>query len=142
MKAHKILIIEDDPALLRGLKDNFEARGYHVRTANDGQKGLAAILQEPPDAVLLDLMLPKVNGYEICCAARSRRLHTPIIILTAKNSEADMLRGLQLGADDYITKPFDIRELVDRTHALCSLGSTCSSLFGKEDDPQNSEANS
>ena len=138
----KILIIEDDPALLRGLKDNFEARGYQVSTANDGQKGLAAILQEPPDAVVLDLMLPKVNGYEICCAARSRHVHTPIIMLTARNAEEDMLRGLQLGADDYITKPFNVRELVDRTEALCRLGSACSSLFAKETDSQSSNTNS
>jgi DNA-binding response OmpR family regulator len=141
MKAHKILIIEDDPALLRGLKDNFEARGYQVRTANDGQKGLAAILQEPPDAVLLNLMLPKVNGYEICRAARSRHVHTPILILTARNREEDVRLGLQLGADDYITKPFNISELMDRTEALCRLGSACSSLFGKESDPQIGEAN-
>jgi len=77
---------------------------------------------------VLDLMLPKINGYEICCAARSRHLHIPIIMLTARNSEEDMLRGLQLGADDYITKPFSVRELVDRTEALCRLGSA-SSLF-------------
>ena len=129
MNARKILIIEDDPALLRGLKDNFEARGYQVRTANDGQKGLAAILQEPPDAVVLDLMLPKVNGFEVCCATRSRHLHTPIIMLTARNNEEDMLRGLQLGADDYITKPFSVRDLVDRTEALCRLGAASSVLF-------------
>src|SRR5437667_11189161 len=101
MRAHKILIIEDDPALLRGLKDNFEARGYQVRTANDGQKGLAAILQEPPDAVVLDLMLPKVNGFEVCCAARSRRLHIPIIMLTARNGEEDVMGVRHLGADHY-----------------------------------------
>ena len=138
----KILIIEDDLALLRGLKDNFEARGYQVRTANDGQKGLAAILQDPPDAVVLDLMLPKVNGYEICCAARARHLHTPIIMLTARNAEEDMLRGLQLGADDYITKPFSVRDLVDRTEALCRLGSASSALFGTESNSKTSDANS
>src|SRR5437870_5577759 len=110
MKARKILIIEDDLALLRGLKDNFQAQGYQVRTANDGQKGLAAMLLDPPDVLLLDLMLPRINGYEICRAARSRRVHTPIIMLTARSQEEDMVRGLRLGADDYITKPFDIRE--------------------------------
>jgi len=139
MKAHKILIIEDDPAMLRGLKDNFEARGFDVRTANDGQKGLTAILQEPPDAVLLDLMLPRINGYEICRAARARRLHMPIIMLTARNREEDIVRGLQTGADDYITKPFSIRELVGRTEALCCLGSAWS-LFDRQSDEKNQKA--
>jgi DNA-binding response OmpR family regulator len=128
MSAKKILIVEDDPALLRGLKDNFQAEGYQVRTANDGQRGLAAILQDPPDVVLLDLMLPKINGYEICRAARSRHLHTPIIMLTAKGREEDIFRGLHLGADDYITKPFNIRDLIARTQALCRLEEACSAL--------------
>jgi len=111
MTSQAILIIEDDPALLRGLKDNFETQGYLVRTANDGRKGLDALLKEPPDLLLLDLMLPKVNGYEICQTARSRQLDLPIIMLTAKGQEDDIIRGLELGADDYVTKPFSIREL-------------------------------
>ena len=77
MTARKVLIVEDDAALLRGLKDNFQAQGYQVRTANDGEKGLEALLRDPPDLVLLDVMLPKVNGYEICRLARSRRLQHP-----------------------------------------------------------------
>ena len=132
MNAKRILIVEDDPALLRGLKDNFQAEGYQVRTAIDGQRGLAAILQDPPDVVLLDLMLPKINGYEICRAARSRHLHTPIIMLTAKGGEEDIFRGLQLGADDYITKPFSIRELIARTQALCRLEKAYSSLLDRQ----------
>ncbi len=119
MSASKsILLIEDDPALLRGLKDNFAAQGYEVRTANDGQKGLESVLNEPPDLVLLDLMLPKVDGYEICRAARSRKLDMPIIMLTAKGQEDDIVRGLELGADDYVTKPFSIRELLARVKAF------------------------
>lgn len=113
-----ILIIEDDAALLRGLKDNFETQGYAVRTASDGQRGLAAVLKEPPDLLLLDLMLPKVNGYEICRAARSKHLDMPIIMLTAKGQEDDVVRGLELGADDYVTKPFSIRELLARVKAF------------------------
>jgi DNA-binding response OmpR family regulator len=113
-----ILIIEDDAVLLRGLKDNFEAAGYRVRTANDGRRGLDALLQEPPDLLLLDLMLPKVNGYDICKAARSRDLQMPIIMLTAKGQEEDIVRGLELGADDYVTKPFGIRELLARIKAF------------------------
>lgn len=113
-----ILIVEDDPALLRGLKDNFETEGYDVRTAKDGQKGLDALLKDPPDLLLLDLMLPRVNGYEICRVARSRQLDMPIIMLTARGQEEDIVRGLELGADDYVTKPFSIRELIARVKAF------------------------
>jgi DNA-binding response OmpR family regulator len=118
MSPKTLLIIEDDPVLLRGLKDNFEAQGYQVRTAKDGQKGLDALLAAPPDLLLLDLMLPKVNGYEICRTARSRQLDMPIIMLTAKGQEEDIVRGLELGADDYVTKPFSIRELIARVKAF------------------------
>jgi len=118
MNPQTILIIEDDPALLRGLKDNFETQGYLVRLANNGQKGLDTLLADPPDLVLLDLMLPKVNGYEICRAARARQLDMPIIMLTAKGQEEDIVRGLELGADDYVTKPFSIRELIARVKAF------------------------
>lgn len=118
MKTQSILIVEDDPALLRGLKDNFEAQGYQVRTANNGQKALAALDLEPPDLLLLDLMLPKVNGYEVCKSVRARQLDLPIIMLTAKGQEDDIVRGLELGADDYVTKPFGIRELLARVKAF------------------------
>jgi len=123
MTARKVLIVEDNLALLRGLKDNFQAQGYQVRTANDGEKGLEALLRDPPDLLLLDLMLPKVNGYEICRLARSRRLHTPIIMLSAKGQEDDIVRGLELGADDYVTKPFGIRELLARAKLFSRRGS-------------------
>ena len=122
MKGARILIIEDEPALLRGLKDNFETEGYEVRTAQNGEKGLDALLHDPPDLLLLDLMLPKVNGYEICRAARARQLDLPIIMLTAKGQEDDIVRGLELGADDYVTKPFSIRELLARVKALLRRG--------------------
>src|SRR6476660_1410808 len=113
-----ILIIEDDAALVRGLKDNFEAQGYTVRTANDGQKGLDTLFKAAPDLVVLDLMLPKVNGYEVCRQARARQLTMPIVMLTAKGQEDDIVRGLELGADDYVTKPFSIRELLARVKAF------------------------
>ncbi len=113
-----VLIIEDDPTLLRGLKDNFLARGFRVRTASDGQEGLNAALKDPPDLVLLDIMLPKVNGYEVCRAIRQHELDMPIIMLTAKGQEEDIIRGLELGADDYVTKPFGIRELLARAKAF------------------------
>jgi CheY-like chemotaxis protein len=118
MTARKVLIVEDNAALLRGLKDNFQAQGYQVRTANDGAKGLEAFFNDPPDLVLLDLMLPKVNGYEICRQARARQLSTPILMLSAKCQEDDIVRGLELGADDYVTKPFGIRELLARAKRL------------------------
>jgi len=129
MNAFKLLIIEDDPALLRGLKDNFEAQGYSVHTANDGQKGLDALLKEPPDLLLLDLMLPRVNGYEVCRTARARKLDFPILMLTAKGQEDDIVRGLELGADDYVTKPFGIRELLARVKALLRRTDTGSDRF-------------
>ena len=113
-----VLIIEDDPTLLRGLKDNFLARGFRVRTAGDGQEGLNAALKDPPDLVLLDIMLPKVNGYEVCRVIRQHELDMPIIMLTAKGQEEDIVRGLELGADDYVTKPFGIRELLARAKAF------------------------
>jgi DNA-binding response OmpR family regulator len=122
MTARKILIVEDDAALLRGLKDNFQAQGYQVRTANDGEKGLEAFLRDPPDLALLDVMLPKVNGYEICRLARSHDLRTPILMLSAKCRVDDVLRGLALGADDYVTKPFGIRDLLARAKRLSRCG--------------------
>jgi two-component system, OmpR family, alkaline phosphatase synthesis response regulator PhoP len=118
MHGSSVLIIEDDPALLRGLKDNFEAQDYRVQLARDGREGLSAALASPPDLLVLDIMLPKLNGFEICRALRSKRLEMPIIMLTAKGQEEDIVRGLELGADDYVTKPFSIRELMARAKAF------------------------
>jgi DNA-binding response OmpR family regulator len=113
-----ILIIEDDATLVRGLTDNFRTQGYDVRSAADGNLGLAAALGEPPDLMLLDIMLPKLNGYEICRQVRAQKLALPIIMLTAKGQEEEIVLGLELGADDYVTKPFSIRELLARVKAL------------------------
>lgn len=113
-----VLIVEDDPTMLRGLKDNFEFHGYHVLTADDGEAGLNAALNARPDLILLDLMLPKINGYEVCRLIRKEKLEMPIIMLTAKGEESDIVLGLNLGADDYVTKPFSIKELLARTEAL------------------------
>jgi DNA-binding response OmpR family regulator len=118
MIAPSILIVEDDSTLARGLKDNFETQGYRVRVARNGQEGLDAALANPPDLLLLDIMLPKMNGYEICRAVRAKKLDMPIIMLTAKGQEEDIVRGLELGADDYVTKPFSIRELLARAQAF------------------------
>lgn len=113
-----ILIVEDDPTMRRGLKDNFEFHGYRVLTADDGEAGLDAALNARPDLILLDLMLPKINGYEVCRLIRKEKLEMPIIMLTAKGEESDIVLGLNLGADDYVTKPFSIKELLARTEAL------------------------
>jgi len=113
-----ILIIEDDPTMLRALKDNFEFKSYRVLTAVDGEEGLNSALNEKPDLILLDIMLPKINGYEVCRLIRKEKLDMPIIMLTAKGEESDIVLGLNLGADDYVTKPFSIRELLARTEAM------------------------
>ena len=118
MQSASLLIIEDDPALLRGLKDNFEAESYRVELARDGREGLAMALAHPPNLILLDIMLPKVNGYEICRSLRARHVDSTIIMLTAMGQEDDIVRGLELGADDYVTKPFGIRELLARANAF------------------------
>ena len=114
----EILIIEDDPAMLRGLKDNFTFKGYRVITAADGDAGLSAALDAKPDLILLDIMLPKINGYEICRLIRAEGHDMPIIMLTAKGQESDIILGLNLGADDYVTKPFNIQELLARVNAF------------------------
>lgn len=118
MNEPSILIIEDDPAMLRGLRDNFQMHGFRVRTCSGGEQALRLLAQQPPDIVLLDIMLPGLNGYEICRAARQREFSAPIIMLTAKGQEEDIIRGLELGADDYVTKPFSVRELVARVKAF------------------------
>jgi DNA-binding response OmpR family regulator len=118
MTPAKILIIEDDPAILRIIQDNFVTRGYAVQTARNGEEGLEAALNNGPDLVLLDIMLPKLNGFEICRAIRAEKLDMPVLMLTAKGQEEDIVRGLELGADDYITKPFSVRQLMARAQAF------------------------
>lgn len=113
-----VLIVEDDAAMLRGLKDNFVFAGYSVLTADDGEKGLDTALEAKPDLIILDIMLPKINGYEICRLLRAEQLDMPIIMLTAKGEESDIVLGLNLGADDYMTKPFSIKELLARANAF------------------------
>ena len=114
----RILIVEDDHALLRGLSDNFQSAGFDVDTATQGDTGLAQALAQPPDLLLLDIMLPQMNGYDICRRLRQAKLDVPILMLTAKGQEEDIVRGLELGADDYVTKPFGIRELLARVQSL------------------------
>jgi DNA-binding response OmpR family regulator len=114
----RILIIEDDLAILRGLKDNLEIESYEVLTAEDGERGYAALKEKKPDLVILDLMLPKMSGYELCRRVRHEGLTTPILMLTARGEEKDRVAGLDQGADDYVTKPFSVPEFLARVRAL------------------------
>jgi DNA-binding response OmpR family regulator len=118
MPRAKVLIVEDDPAMLRGLTDNFSLRGHATVTAADGREGLDAVLRERPDLIVLDIMLPSMNGYEICRRVREAGLDMPIIMLTAKGQEEDVVLGLKMGADDYVKKPFSIKELLARADAF------------------------
>jgi DNA-binding response OmpR family regulator len=118
MPPETVLIVEDDPTMLRALRDNFEFQGYRVLTAMDGEAGLNAALDGRPDVIVLDIMLPKINGYEVCRLVREQGLDMPIIMLTAKGQESDIVLGLNLGADDYVTKPFSIKELLARANAF------------------------
>jgi len=114
----RILIIEDDVAILRGLKDNLEYEGYGVLSATDGEQGYALIREKKPDLVILDLMLPRLGGYEVCRKVRAEGGNVPILILTARGEEVDKVHGLNIGADDYMTKPFSVKELLARIQAI------------------------
>jgi DNA-binding response OmpR family regulator len=120
----RILIIEDDVAILRGLKDNLEYEGYAVLSATDGEQGYAMIREQKPDLVILDLMLPRLSGYEVCGKVRAEGGNVPILILTARGEEVDKVHGLNIGADDYMTKPFSVKELLARIQAIFRRAST------------------
>jgi DNA-binding response OmpR family regulator len=113
-----ILIVEDEAQMRLGLKDNLEFEGYEVDTAEDGEEGLAKILNNVYDLILLDVMLPKISGFDVCKKARAQGIESSILMLTAKGEEIDKVLGLELGADDYITKPFSLRELLARIKAV------------------------
>jgi len=116
--AKRILIIEDEPDIIRGLKDAFEFEGYRVLAAADGSTGIHLARGEAPDCIVLDLMLPDANGYEVCQELRRINGLVPILMLTARSQESDKIRGLEVGADDYVTKPFSVGELLARIRAL------------------------
>lgn len=118
MNMQQILIVEDEQAMLSGLKDNLEIEGYLVDTADDGITALKKIEKNHYDLVLLDVMLPNISGFDICKNVRKQGITTPIILLTARGEEIDKVLGLELGADDYITKPFSLRELLARIKAV------------------------
>ncbi len=110
----RVLIVEDDTSLLFGLKKNLQFEGYEVFTASDGEAGLGMAVDERPDLIVLDVMLPRMNGFEVCEVLRSHEIETPVIFLTAKSLPADKITGLNIGGDDYMTKPFSVEELLAR----------------------------
>ena len=124
----RILVVEDDPAILRGLSDNLKLESHEVLTAADGEAAYRMIGETRPDLIVLDLMLPKLSGYELCRKLRSEGVTTPILMLTARGEEADRVLGLDLGADDYVTKPFSVRELMARVRALLRRTQATSAL--------------
>src|SRR5215475_6360960 len=123
-KRPRILIVEDEPAMVAGLRDNFEYEGYEVLSAADGAEGLERALAEDPDLIVLDVMMPRMSGLEVCKQLKSQKPLLPIIMLTARGQEVDKVVGLELGADDYVTKPFSIRELLARVKAVLRRAQT------------------
>src|SRR6056297_3543010 len=116
-KAKKILIVEDEPSLVFTLKDTLEAENYDVEVVTDGSDAVDTVTEYDPDLMILDLMLPNVSGYDICKKVRELKYSFPIIMLTAKDQEIDKVTGLNIGADDYMTKPFGVKELLARIQA-------------------------
>jgi len=113
-----VLVVEDDPAILQGLQESLRLERHDVLSASDGDTGYRLAREKKPDLVILDLMLPKMGGFEICRKLREEKFTAPILILTARGEESDRVFGLDLGADDYVTKPFSVRELLARVRAL------------------------
>ncbi len=114
----KILIVEDEPDMARGLKDILEFEGYQAATAPTGRAGIQALVRDPADCIILDIMLPDLNGYQVCEQIRRQKINAPILMLTAKAQDYDKIRGFEAGADDYLTKPFSVGELLARVMAL------------------------
>jgi len=114
----KVLIVEDEPGLVEGLAHNFQFEGYEVETALNGKEGLKLALRDRPDLIVLDLMLPEKDGFEVLREFRQRNSTVPVLILTARSLESDLIQGFDLGADDYLTKPFSVAELMARARAL------------------------
>ncbi|HJZ73146.1 MAG TPA: SpoIIE family protein phosphatase [Vicinamibacterales bacterium] len=133
MRTNRIVVIEDDPALLRGLAEQLRVESYDVLTAADGSDGYRLVRDNQPDLVILDLTLPGMNGYDICREVRSHGLVTPILILTAQGREVNRVRGFEVGADDYVTKPFSMRELLGRVRAVLRRSEGRSDLANQQE---------
>lgn len=126
-KPLKILVVEDEPSLIFTLRDTFESEGYSVIVSEDGEQAVDLVKEHSPDLMILDIMLPGKSGYDICKEIRGLKYTFPIIMLTAKDQEIDKVKGLNLGADDYLTKPFSVKELLARIHARLRRAGTYSS---------------
>lgn len=126
-KEIRILLVEDEPSLIFTLRDTLESEGYQVIVSEDGEQAVGLAQEHKPDIMILDIMLPGKNGYEICQEIRSLKFTFPIIMLTAKDQELDKVKGLDIGADDYITKPFGVKELLARIQARLRRAGTYSS---------------
>jgi len=122
----KVLVVEDDPGILRTVADNLRFEQYDVITATDGETAYALHQNEQPDLIVLDLMLPRMSGLELCRKLRTEDVQVPVLMLTARGQEADRVRGLDLGGDDYVTKPFSVPELMARVRALLRRASVSS----------------
>jgi len=120
--SRRVLIVEDDASIMLGLRINLEGEGYQVLGAEDGEKGLALVRSENPDLVILDVMLPKLNGFQVLQAIRREGLSMPVIVLSARTGEMDKVTGLELGAEDYVAKPFSLAELLARVRAALRRG--------------------
>jgi DNA-binding response OmpR family regulator len=131
----RILVVEDDPAILLGLEDLLTGEGYGVECARDGRMALELYWKQKPDLVLLDIMIPEFSGYEVCRQIRKKDLLTPILMLTAKGQEPDKVAGLELGADDYVVKPFGVSELLARIRALLRRSSAGSDQALPQSEP-------
>src|SRR5215471_7770881 len=131
----KILIIEDDPHILLGLEEVLKSDGFEVAVCNRGDQALDAVGRQRPGLIVLDVMLPGLSGYDICKQLRAKRVATPILMLTAKGQEIDKVVGLDLGADDYVTKPFGVRELLARIHALLRRTTAAASSTNGSEKP-------
>jgi DNA-binding response OmpR family regulator len=129
----KILIVEDDPHILLGLEEVLKSEGFDVASCNRGDHALDCVAKHKPALILLDVMLPGLSGYDICKQLRSKKISLPILMLTAKGQEIDKVVGLDLGADDYVTKPFGVRELLARIHALLRRGTNSTPANGHND---------
>lgn len=124
----RVLVVEDDPGILRTVADNLRFDQYEVVTAMDGETAYALVEEQPPDLIVLDLMLPRVGGLELCRRLRAEDVQIPVLVLTARGEEADRVRALDLGADDYVIKPFSVPELLARIRALLRRAAATSSL--------------
>jgi len=140
-KRTRILIVEDEPAMVAGLRDNFEFEGYDVISADNGVAGLERALADDPDLVVLDVMMPRMSGLDVCKQLKAKRPSVPIIMLTARGQEIDKVVGLELGADDYVTKPFSIRELMARVKAVLRRASPLPEVYRFSDVEVNIRSN-